>query len=526
MAETVTKILIADPLSAAGLDLLRSAGAEVIELGDGNRDQLLALVADADALLVRSRTKVDATLLRAGKKLRVVGRAGIGVDNVDVPAATGLGILVVNAPTANLLSAAEHTIALLLALARNVAAADASMKAGEWTRSRFEGVELKDKTLGIIGLGRIGQQVASRARAFEMKVIAFDPYLTPEQGERLGVELADLPALLVQSDAVTLHVPFSEETKSLLNAERLAGMKRGALLVNCSRGGVVDESALLAALDAGHLGGAALDVFAQEPPADLALAGHPRVVATPHLGAQTAEAQERTSTETAQMVLAALAGSLAVTAVNLPFRSAGSRGEPYLRLAEQLGHLAGAMLDGPPASVRVGLWGLDESLHTPVAVAVLKGALSHTHPGLNYVNVEGTAAAQGIVTARTIHPAPSGYPHLVVVSVTNPNGEMELAGAVFREREPRVVRFGTQPLEFWPEGTLLILRSWDRPGVVGNVCTLLGEAGVNIADIHLARKDGEPDAWTILRLDERPSEDALTRLAALPNIRRVTVAEL
>jgi len=520
------RIVIADPLSAAGLDLLRSAGVEVVELGDGSRDQLLELIACADALLVRSRTKVDAALLRAGTKLRVVGRAGIGVDNVDVAAATELGILVVNAPTANLLSAAEHTLALLLALARNVPAADASMKAGEWTRSRFEGVELQGKTLGIIGLGRIGQQVAARARAFEMKVIAFDPYLTPDQGERLGVELADLETVLEASDAVTLHVPFSEETRSLLDAERLAGMKRGALLVNCSRGGVVDETALLATLDAGHLGGAALDVFAQEPPADRALAGHPRVVATPHLGAQTAEAQERTSTETAQMVLAALSGSLAVTAVNLPFRSTGSRGEPYLRLAEQLGHLAAAMLDGPPDSVRAGLWGLDESLHTPVSVAALKGALVHTHAGLNYVNVERTALAAGVVTARTLHPATPGYPHLVVVTVANPSGEMELAGAVFREREPRVVRFGTQPLEFWPEGTLLVLRSWDRPGVVGNVCTLLGEAGVNIADIHLARKDGEPDAWTILRLDERPSEEVVVRLRGLPNVQRVTLAEL
>jgi D-3-phosphoglycerate dehydrogenase len=526
MAQIGAKIVIADPLSAAGLDLLRSAGAEVVELGDGGRDQLVALVAEADALLVRSRTKVDAALLRAGKKLRVVGRAGIGVDNVDVPTATELGILVVNAPTANLLSAAEHTFALLLALARNVSAADASMKAGEWTRSRFEGVELKDKTLGIIGLGRIGQQVAARARAFEMKVIAFDPYLTPEQGERLGVELANLETLLAQSDAVTLHVPFSEETRGLLDAERLAGMKRGALLVNCSRGGVVDEGALLAALDAGHLGGAALDVFFQEPPGDLSLAGHPRVVATPHLGAQTAEAQERTSTETAQMVLAALSGSLTVTAVNLPFRSAGSRGEPYLRLAEQLGHLAAAMLDGPPESVRVGLCGLDEGLHTPVAVAVLKGALSHTHAGLNYVNVERAAQAKGVAIARALHPAPPGYPHLVVVTVSNEKGEMELAGAVFREREPRVVRFGSQPLEFWPEGTLLVLRSWDRPGVVGNVCTLLGDAGVNIADIHLARKDGEPDAWTILRLDERPSDEVIGRLGALPNVQRVMVAEL
>jgi D-3-phosphoglycerate dehydrogenase / 2-oxoglutarate reductase len=524
------KIVIADPLSAAGLALFRGAGAEVVELGDGGRDRLLELVADADALLVRSRTRVDAELLRAGRRLRVVGRAGIGVDNVDVPAATDRGILVVNAPTANLLSAAEHTFALLLALARNVSAADASIKSGEWTRSRFEGVELQGKTLGIVGLGRIGQQVAARARAFEMRVLAFDPYLAPEQGERLGADLVDLGTLLASADVVTLHVPFSEETRGLLDAGRLSGMKRGALLVNCSRGGVVDEAALLAALDGGHLGGAALDVFAEEPPRDLALARHPRVVATPHLGAQTAEAQERTSAETAEMVLAALGGSLAVTAVNLPFRPVGSRGEPFLQLAEPLGRLASELLAGRPTSLRIDLWGMEEALHAPVAAAVLKGVLAHADRGqgngVNYVNVERRAAAEGIETVRTVHGPPDEYPHLIGVTLSGPGGEVELAGTLFRERQPRVVRFGSQPLEFRPQGTLLILRSWDLPGVVGNVGTLLGEAGVNIADVHLARKDGEEDAWTILRLDERPSDDVLARLAALPNLRRATLAEL
>jgi D-3-phosphoglycerate dehydrogenase len=525
------KIVVADPLSAAGLALLQEAGAEVLDLsaaaGEELRARLLAAVADADALLVRSRTKVDAELLHAGRHLRVVGRAGIGVDNVDVATATELGILVVNAPTANLLSAVEHTFALLLALARNVPAADASLKSGEWKRSRFEGVELKDKTLGIVGLGRIGQQVASRARSFEMKTIAFDPYLTPEHSERLGVDLVDLETLLAHADMVTLHVPFTEETAGLLGAERLDRMKHGALLVNCSRGGVVDEAALLAALESGQIGGAALDVFTEEPPRDRALVRHPRVVATPHLGAQTAEAQERTSTETAQMVLGALAGSLAVTAVNLPFRPTGSRGEPFLLLGEQLGRLAASLLVEPPRQVRVALWGLDEGLHTPVCVAVLKGALSRVHgPDLNYVNVERVAAGRGVTTVRTLHGPPAEYPHLVTVTLAGPQGEIELSGALFRERQPRVVRFGAQPLEFRPQGTLLVLRSWDHPGVVGNVGNLLGEAGVNIADIHLARKDGEEDAWTVLRLDEHPSDDLVAKVAALPNVRRATVAEL
>jgi D-3-phosphoglycerate dehydrogenase len=391
-------------------------------------------------------------------------------------------------------------------------------------------VELKDKTLGIVGLGRIGQQVAARARTFEMKVVAFDPYLTPEQGERLGIPLLALDALLAAADVVTLHVPFSDETAGLLDAERLGRMKPGALLINCSRGGVVDEPALLAALESGHLGGAALDVLAEEPPRDLALVRHPRVVATPHLGAQTAEAQERTSTETAQTVLAALRGGRAaasVPAVNLPFRPVGSRGEPFLLLGEQLGRLAFALLTGPLEKVSVDLQGLDETLHAPVAVAVLKGALTLLHgPSLSYVNVERVAAARGVACQRTAQGPPPEYPHLVTVKLAGPQGEIDLSGALFRDSEPRVVRFGAQPLEFRPEGTLLVLRSWDLPGVVGNVGTLLGEADVNIADIHLARKDGEEDAWTVLRLDERPSEELLARVEKLPNVQRATVTEL
>jgi D-3-phosphoglycerate dehydrogenase len=525
------RVLVADPLSEAGLALLREAGVEVIDLGAGDRARLLELVADADALLVRSRTKVDAELLHAGRRLKVVGRAGIGVDNVDVQTATELGILVINAPTANLMSATEHTFALLLALARKVPAADASMKAGEWDRNRFVGTELQGKTLGVIGLGRIGQRVATRARAFEMQVVAFDPFLDPELGPRLGIELLHLDELLRRADVVTLHTPLTEQTRDLLNEARLARMKPGALLVNCARGGVVDEAALLRALESGHLGGAALDVFAEEPPRDLRLVRHPQVVATPHLGAQTAEAQERTSTETAQMVLEALAGSFAVTAVNLPFSPSGSRGEPFLRLSEQLGRLSSALLRSPLKRVQVDLWGIDEGLQLPVTLAVLKGVLEpFLGAAVNYVNVERIAHGRGIETVRAAHGEPGEYPYLISVSLhgSDPGaeGRVELAGTLFGDQQPRVVRFGRQPLEFRPEGKLLILRSYDVPGNVGKVGTLLGEAGVNIADIHLARKDGEEDAWTILRLDVEPTQQILERLAALPQMRRVHLADL
>ena len=321
----MTRILVADPLEASGLDILRAAGAEVHLVSAAERARLPELVAEVDALVVRSATKVTRALLESANRLRVVGRAGVGVDTVDVEAATERGVLVVNAPTGNLVSATEHTFALLLAVARSVPAADASMKRGEWDRKRFVGLELQGKTLGVVGLGRIGQRVASRAQAFEMKVVACDPFLDSAQAAQLDVELLPLDDLLAASDVVTLHTPSTRETRHLIDARRLALLKPNAILINCGRGGLVDEAALLAALEAGRLGGAGIDVFEEEPTARHELTKHPRVVATPHIGAQTREAQERIAIETAHMVLAGLDGAIPPGAVNRP----RSRPEPY-----------------------------------------------------------------------------------------------------------------------------------------------------------------------------------------------------
>jgi len=478
------RILLADTLDPAGLALFKEAGVE---------------------------------LLRAGKRLKVVGRAGIGVDNVDVAAATELGILVVNAPTANLMSATEHTFALLLSLARRVAEADASMKAGEWNR-KLTGVELQGKTLGIVGFGRIGQRVADRARGFEMSILAHDPFLDAAAARRLEVELLPLADLLARADVVTLHVPLTDQTRNLIHGDNLANMKRGALLINCARGGVIDEEALLAALESGHLGGAALDVFAEEPPGDLRLVRHKKVVATPHLGAQTREAQERISVETAQMVLAALSGSLAVAAVNLPFRPTGGRVEPYMALGESLGRLASSLLDSAPQRLQVDLWGLDEPLRAPVSVAVLKGVLTpFLGEAVNYVNAERIAEGRGIEVVRSTHSARGDYPQLVDVILSGGGRTAELGGTLFGERDPRVVRFENYRLEFRPEGNLLVLENRDRPGVVGKVGTMLAEADVNIADIHLARRG--QDALAVLRLDQEPSPALLERLTRLPEVK-------
>jgi D-3-phosphoglycerate dehydrogenase len=511
------RILIADSLDPAGLALLEQAGVEVHQLTAEERPRLPEILDGYDALVVRSSTQVTADLLRAGKNLKVVGRAGIGVDNVDVAAATEQGVLVVNAPTANLMSATEHTFALLLALARRVPEADSGMKAGEWNR-KLTGVELQGKTLGVIGFGRIGQRVADRARGFEMKIVAHDPFLDAAAARRLEVELCSLDDLLAEADMVTLHVPLTDQTRNLLDRDRLARMKKGALVVNCARGGVIDEEALLEALESGHLGGAALDVFAEEPPTDLRLVRHKKVVATPHLGAQTREAQERISLEAAQMVLEALSGSLAVAAVNLPFRPAGGRVEPYMALGETLGQMACSLLGSAPHSLKVDLWGLDESLRVPVSVAVLKGALMpFLGEAVNYVNAERIAGSRGIEVVRSTHSAPGEYPQLVDVTLSGGGRSIELGGTLFGDWDPRVVRFGGYRLEFRPEGNLLVLENRDVPGVVGKLGTAIAEAGINIADIHLARRGS--DALAVLRLDQDPSDGLIRQLEALPEVK-------
>ncbi|MEM7051470.1 MAG: phosphoglycerate dehydrogenase [Acidobacteriota bacterium] len=521
------RILISDPLDPAGIAILRDSGADVHLLPAEERHRLPELLPDFDALVVRSMTQVTADLLDAGKRLKVVGRAGIGVDNVDVKAATERGILVVNAPTANVISATEHTFALLLSLARRVPDACASLRGGAWERKKFVGVELSGKALGVVGFGRIGQRVAARARAFEMEVLAYDPFLGDEAAKRLGVELLDLDELLERSDVVTLHTPLTDATRHLLDGERLRRMRQGALLINCGRGGVVDEQALVEVLDEGHLAGAALDVFSREPVEDLTLVQHPKVVVTPHIGAQTREAQERISTQTAHMILESLGGSLAVTAVNLPFASTGVRGEPYLALGERLGRLAGSLFDGGLEGIEVRFWGVEENLQLPVGVAVLKGALTpFLGESLNFVNAERVAASRGIEVVRSVHSGSMGYPQLVEVEVRGTEGTRQVAGTFFGEGDSRVVFLDHQRLEFRPHGRLLLVRNADVPGVIGRLGTLLGEASVNIGDIHLARDRANQQALAVLRIDSEVPAEVLERVLADAQVEAVRQIDL
>ncbi len=522
----MNRILICDPLDPSGLEILTQSGAEVHQLTAEERPRLVEIVGEFDAMVVRSATQVTAEILHAGKRLRVVGRAGIGVDNVDVAAATELGVLVVNAPTANLVSATEHTMALMLVLLRRVAAADGALKSGDWNRKAYLGSELMAKTLGVVGFGRIGRAVADRARVFGMEILAYDPFLEPSFARDLGVELLSLDELLPRCDVVTLHTPLTADTRGLLSADRIAQMKPGSYLVNCARGGIVNEEALLAALESGQIAGAAMDVFAQEPPTDFSLIRHPRVVATPHIGAQTREAQQRVSTQTAKMLLAALGGSMAVTAVNLPFRSAESGGEPLMHLAEGLSRLGSALQGGRLQQLSVEMEGITEGLRPAVRIAALKGALSTSlGEGVNYVNAQQVAEERGVRLQQTAKSSCDNYPQLVRVKLSGSAGQTEVAGTLFGD-DPRVVAIDGFLLESRLKNCLLVVRNQDIPGVVGKVGTLLGEADVNIAEIHLARRPNETDALAVLRLDQHPSPQVLAGLEELPEVRWLKVVEM
>ena len=522
----MSRVLVAEKVAPAGLEMLRRAGHEVVDLAGAPRAELLAALKDADGLLVRSATKVDAELFDAAPRLTVVGRAGVGVDNVDVPAASARGVLVLNSPTGNVVSAVEHTFAVLLALLRRVPEAAASMAAGRWEKSKFLGSELAGKTVGIVGLGQVGSRVAARARAFEARLLGHDPYLPHEKAQEMGVPLVPLEDLLAQSDVVTLHSTASESGRPLLGKDEIARMKRGAVLVNVARGSLVDRDALHAALTEGRLAGAALDVFEPEPPdpAD-PLLKLPNVVATPHLGASTVEAQERVSIQTVEALLEALAGAAYVPAVNLPFRgpkdSDGASG--WMRLAERTSRFLSLLGGGRLSRLAVETWGLPEDLLRPVAVAAVKGALeTQTPETVNYVNALYVASDRGLSVSETRHEEPGTYARSLRITLSGAGRAGTADATLFSGHDARVVAVDGLPLEFRPEGTVVFLRNRDVPGVVGSVGTILGEAGVNIADFSLARGNGK-EAAAVIAVDSPPPADVLERLRRAAAVEEVRV---
>ena len=522
-------VLVADPIVEEGLALLRPHAR--VETVAGDRDALTRRLPAATALLVRSETRVTADLLESAKCLRVIGRAGAGVDTIDVDAATARGIVVVNAPGGNAVAAAEHALALMFALARRVAAADASMKRGEWSRGAYVGSELTGKTLGLVGLGRVGSEVARRALGLEMRVLVYDPYVPDERARHLGLEPAELDDLLGQSDIVSLHVPLTEATRGILNAERIARMRRGAFLVNCARGGLVIDAALLAALDEGHLGGAGIDVYAQEPVfSDDPLPHHPRVVATPHLGASTVEAQANVAAQVAAEVLAVLEGRPTQFAVNAPSLRPEELEflEPYIDLVVMLGKLAtqlsGDHLRSAEISYRGEIANRNVSVLTAAAVQGLLEPISDMP--VNLVNARLFAEERGLEIIETRSSTATQYTSLVGVTVNTRSGATSVAG-VISDGRPNVVQIDEYELHLPPTpGYLLVTQHVDRPGIIGLVGTLLGEADINISSMQVGRRARRGQALMLLSVDEPVPAPVVDRIRQAASIETIKVIKL
>jgi D-3-phosphoglycerate dehydrogenase / 2-oxoglutarate reductase len=525
------KILVADKISERGIALLRETGWEVVLPAAAD---VPAQIADADGLVVRSATKVTPALLKNAAKLRVVGRAGVGVDNVDMGAATRHGVLVMNTPGGNSISVAEHTFALLLAFARSVPQANASIHAGKWEKSAFSGTELKGKTLGLLGLGRIGSEVARRARAFEMKVLAHDPFVTPAAAREVGVELVSFEDLLKQSDVLSLHTALSPSTEKIINAAALALMKKSAVLVNCARGELIDEAALAEALKSGKLAGAALDTFAKEPPKESPLVGMPNVIATPHIAGSTKEAQEEVGTAIAQQIKDYLKDGLIRNAVNMPAISAEQyrRLKPYLELGERLGtFVAQAAPTQSFSKIKIRYAGEPTELGTHmIRSAVLIGILNPIlEEKVNLVNASEEAATRGLVVEETSIRRERGFRNTVEISATVDGGrEFTVEGTVGQDGAARIVALDGIGLEAGLEGTLLLTRNVDEPGVIGRIGTALGEMGVNIATFALGRRAPVhgAEALALLGLDGKIDASVTQKVRALPSMTDARLVQL
>lgn len=525
------KILISDKLGQAGLDRLEEAADATYDMKtDLSKDELLTIIPEYDALIIRSGTQVDADVLAAGTNLKVVGRAGIGVDNIDIQAATTRGIIVMNTPTANSVATAEQTMALMLAASRNTAQAYASMLSGEWHRSQYTGVELYQKTLGIIGFGRIGRLVAARAQAFGMDVIAYDPYVSEEVGRELDVILVDLDDLLAQSDYITLHTALVPETENIINAETISQMKDGVIILNVARGKMIDEQALADALQSGKVKAASIDVYRQEPPVDNPLLGLPNVVHTPHLGASTIEAQRTVATEIVDQVLDALRGVDFRHALNMPFQAGPGFTEirPYLTLAEKLGQLHAQLADGRIQQVEIEIQGDDvDDLVKPIAAGVLKGILKEsTDAPVNTINAPVLAEEMGIATSQTKGISSIDYYNLVICRVQWAGGSRLLAGVLIGGSEPRLVQVDDYRLEARPEGCILMMQNQDVPGVIGQVGTILSAYKVNIGEWRMGRDKPGGEALSFLNLDSHPPQEVVDALEKITAVTQVNLVSL
>lgn len=525
------KILISDKLGQAGLDRLDLAKDAQYDMKTGlSKEELLAILPGYDALIIRSGTKADADVLAAGTNLKVVGRAGIGVDNVDVRTATMRGIIVMNTPQANSIATAEQAIALMLAASRHTAQSHASLKAGEWKRSQFVGTELYRKVLGIIGFGRIGRLVAKRAQAFGMEVLAFDPYVSEEVGQELGVTLVDLDDLLAQSNYISLHTALQPETEKIINAQTISQMKPGMILINAARGKLIDEAALAEGLKNGQVKTAAIDVYQSEPPQNNPLIGLPNVLHTPHLGASTEEAQRDVATQIVDQVLDALRGTDFRNAINLPFQAgpdfAATR--PYMELGEKLGRLHCYLANGAIRRVEMEVRGETvNELIKPIAAGLLKGILEKSiSDQVNYINAPLLAEENGIVVAQTKSASSLDYANLISCRVTWDGGERTLAGMLFGGVEPRIVQVDDYKLDARPDGHVLVMQNRDVHGVIGQVGTIMAAYEVNIAEWRMGRDKPGGQALSFINLDSKPGKeviDAVGKITAVTQVKLITL---
>ncbi|MDZ4374647.1 MAG: phosphoglycerate dehydrogenase, partial [Phenylobacterium sp.] len=519
------RVLIADKLSPAAVDIFKNRGVHFDIKTGLTKDELIAVIGDYDGIAIRSGAKLDKDVIAAAGKLQVIARAGIGVDNVDIPAATAKGIVVMNTPFGNSITTAEHAIAMMFALARQLPAADVSTQAGKWEKSRVRGVELYAKTLGLIGAGNLGGIVADRALGLKMKVVAYDPFLSEERAVEMGVEKVELDELLARADFITLHTPLTDKTRNILSAENLAKAKTGVMIINCARGGLVDEDALRAALESGQVGGAAFDVFVKEPAKENVLFGAPNFIATPHLGASTNEAQENVALQVAEQISDYLLTGAVTNALNSPSVTAeeAPRLKPFVALAEKLGALAGQMLDYGIKAVDIAFEGEVSKLNTkPMSAAALAGVMRPMLAEINLVSAPAVAKERGVTVSESRQDISPIYDSLMRITITTEKGKRSFAGSVMAGA-PRIVEVKGMELDapFLPR--MLYVNNLDKPGFIGALGGLLGEAGVNIATFNLGRIDADDDAIALVGVDQDPSPTLLEKIQALPHVKEARV---
>jgi D-3-phosphoglycerate dehydrogenase len=515
------RVLIADQLSPAAVDIFRQRGVDADVKTGLPKDELLKIIGQYDGLALRSATKADKDVIAAAANLKVIGRAGIGVDNVDIPAATAAGIVVMNTPFGNSITTAEHAIAMMFALARQLPAADVSTQAGKWEKNRFMGVELYGKTLGLIGAGNIGSIVADRANGLRMKVVAYDPFLSPERAVEMGVEKVEIEDLLARADVITLHTPLTDKTRNILSAENLAKTKKGVLIVNCARGGLVDEAALRKALDDGHVGGAAFDVFVEEPAKANVLFGAENFIATPHLGASTNEAQENVALQVAEQMSDYLLTGAVTNALNSPSVTAeeAPRLKPFIALAQALGGFAGQMVDFGLKAIDIAYEGEVAKVNVkPLTAAALAGVMRPMLAEVNMVSAPAVAKERGVTVSESRQDDSPIYENLVRITVTTEKGKRSFAGSVLAGA-PRVVEVKGMDLDAPFGPTMLYVNNLDKPGFIGNLGALLAEAGVNIATFNLGRVSAGEDAIALVGVDQEPTDELLAKIKALPHVK-------